>query len=231
MTEYAAIDFGASSGRVVCGTFDGRVMALEPCHRFANQPVRLPDGLRWNLLHLFTEAVGALRGRKLDGVGVDTWGVDYALLDEHDRVLGLPFHYRDARTEGAANVDGYAITGIQDMPINTVYQLLAEGDSAALREAHSIALVPDLLALWLSGELANERTNASTTALLDARTGEFLGAHMVGNRACDMIAELVATMAIEGGYQELERVVHPHPTASEAILDAARAVDGWAIHA
>jgi rhamnulokinase len=173
LTEYAAIDFGASSGRVVCGNFDGRVMKLEPCHRFANQPVRLPDGLRWNLLHLFTEAVGALRGRKLDGVGVDTWGVDYALLDEHDRVLGLPFHYRDARTEGAAHVDGYAITGIQDMPINTVYQLLAEGDSAALREAHSIALVPDLLALWLSGELANERTNASTTALLDARTGEW----------------------------------------------------------
>jgi rhamnulokinase len=173
LTEYAAIDFGASSGRVVCGRFDGRVMSLEPCHRFANQPVRLPDGLRWNLLHLFTEAVGALRGRKLDGVGVDTWGVDYALLDEHDRVLGLPFHYRDSRTEGAANVDGYAITGIQDMPINTVYQLLAEGDSTALREAHAIALVPDLLALWLCGELANERTNASTTALLDARTGEW----------------------------------------------------------
>ena len=90
MTEYAAIDFGASSGRVVCGRFDGAVMTLEPCHRFANRPVRLPDGLRWNLLHLFTEAVGALRGRKLDGIGVDTWGVDYALLDADGRVLGLP---------------------------------------------------------------------------------------------------------------------------------------------
>ena len=102
MTEFAAIDFGASSGRVVSGSFDGAVMTLEPCHRFANRPVRLPDGLRWNLLHLFTEAVGALRGRKLDGIGVDTWGVDYALLDEHGRVLGRPFHYRDARTEGPA---------------------------------------------------------------------------------------------------------------------------------
>ena len=81
--QYAAIDFGASSGRVVCGRFDGRVMTLEPCHRFPNRPVRLPDGLRWNLLQLFAEAVGALRGRRLDGVGVDTWGVDYALLDEH----------------------------------------------------------------------------------------------------------------------------------------------------
>jgi rhamnulokinase len=158
---------------VVCGRFDGQVMSLEPCHRFANRPVRLPDGLRWNLLHLFTEAVGALRGRKLDGIGVDTWGVDYALLDEHGCVLGLPFHYRDARTEGASGVAGYETTGIQDMPINTVYQLLAEKDSAALRAAHSIALVPDLLAYWLSGELANEVTNASTTALLDARTGEW----------------------------------------------------------
>jgi rhamnulokinase len=172
LTEYAAIDFGASSGRVVCGHFDGSVMTLEPCHRFANRPVRLPDGLRWNLLHLFTEAVGALRGRKLDGIGVDTWGVDYALLDEHGCVLGLPFHYRDARTEGASGVAGYEVTGIQDMPINTVYQLLAER-GPALEHATWIALVPDLLAYWLSGELANEITNASTTALLDARTGEW----------------------------------------------------------
>jgi rhamnulokinase len=172
LTDFAAIDLGASTGRVVCGHFDGRAMTLEPCHRFPNRPVRLPDGLRWNLLHLFTEAVDALRGRRLDGVGVDTWGVDYALLDDAGRVLGLPFHYRDARTEGASGVEGYEVTGIQDMPINTVYQLLAER-GPALSDAASIALVPDLLAYWLSGELANERTNASTTALLDARTGEW----------------------------------------------------------
>jgi len=170
LTEYAAIDLGASSGRVVCGRFDGSVMELEECHRFANRPVRLPDGLRWNLLHLFTEAAGALGGRRLDGVGVDTWGVDYALLDSKHRVLGLPFHYRDARTEGVERVDNYAVTGIQHMPINTVYQLLVDD---RVRDAHAIALVPDLLAYWLSGELANERTNASTTGLLDARTGEW----------------------------------------------------------
>jgi rhamnulokinase len=126
LTDFAAIDLGASSGRVVCGRFDGATMALEECHRFANRPVRLPDGLRWNLLHLFTEAVGALRGRSLAGVGVCTWGVDYALLDERHRVIGLPFHYRDSRTEGASGVGGYDVTGIQDMPINTVYQLLAQ---------------------------------------------------------------------------------------------------------
>ena len=170
MTEYAAIDLGASSGRVVIGRFDGSVMELEERHRFPNRPVRLPDGLHWNLLHLFAEAVEALRGRSLAGVGVDTWGVDYALLDAENRVLGLPFHYRDSRTEGASGIGGYEITGIQDMPINTVYQLLADDRIA---DAHAIALVPDLLAYWLSGELANERTNASTTGLLDARTGEW----------------------------------------------------------
>lgn len=158
---------------------DGRV-ALEELHRFPNRPVRLPDGLRWDLLGLFAEAVGALRGRRLDGVGVDAWGVDYALLDARARPLGLPFHYRDERTAGMAarafarvpQAELHAVTGIQTMPINTVFQLLAE-DPAVLERAHRIALMPDLLAHWLSGELANERTNASTTGLLDARTGDW----------------------------------------------------------
>jgi rhamnulokinase len=170
LTEFAAIDLGASSGRVVAGRFDGTRMALEELHRFPNRPVRLPDGLRWNLLHLFTEAVEALRGRRCDGVGVCTWGVDYALLDDRKRVLGLPFHYRDERTAGMSRPELYAVTGIQDMSINTVYQLLVDDH---VRDAGHIALVPDLLAYWLSGELANERTNASTTGLLDARTGEW----------------------------------------------------------
>ena len=171
MTDFAAIDLGASSGRVVCGRFDGGVIALEECHRFANRPVRLPDGLRWNLLHLFTEAVGALRGRTLDGVGVDTWGVDYALLDERQPRARSPLPLpRRAHRRCRSASSGYEITGIQDMPINTVYQLLADD---RVGEAHAIALVPDLLAYWLSGELANERTNASTTGLLDARTGEW----------------------------------------------------------
>ena len=107
---------------------------------------------------------------------MDTWGVDYALLDGDGRVLGLPFHYRDARTEGMVAraharvpaAEMYAVTGIQTMPINTVFQLLAD-DRAA--DAERIALVPDLLSYWLSGELVNEVTNASTTGLLDARAG------------------------------------------------------------
>jgi rhamnulokinase len=182
LPDYAAVDLGATSGRVVTGSLrDGRVELTE-AHRFENQPVRLPDGLRWNLLHLFTETLAGLRrAGGLDGIGVDTWGVDYALLDAENRVLGLPFHYRDDRTDGMVEraferlpaEQLYAVTGIQTMPINTVFQLLADEASAALDAAQRIALVPDLLALWLCGELANERTNASTTGLLDARSGEW----------------------------------------------------------
>jgi rhamnulokinase len=182
LSSYAAVDLGATSGRVVRGSLRGGRVELDEVHRFENRPVRLPDGLRWNLLHLFTETLGGLRqAGSIDGIGVDTWGVDYALLDVEHRVLGLPFHYRDDRTDGMAGraferlpaEQLYAATGIQTMPINTVFQLLADEGSAALDAAQRIALVPDLLALWLCGELANERTNASTTGLLDARSGEW----------------------------------------------------------
>jgi rhamnulokinase len=180
---YAAVDLGAESGRVVRGRLDGERVTLEVAHRFENRPVQLPDGLHWNLLALFSEVLGGLRrsasGVPLDGIGVDGWGVDYALLDARGRVLGLPYHYRDARTDGmiaraharVPHEELYAVTGIQTMPINTIFQLLADEGSVALAGAERIALVPDLFSLWLSGELANEATNASTTGLLDARTG------------------------------------------------------------
>jgi rhamnulokinase len=178
----AAVDLGASGGRVLVGRLDGGRVVLEEVHRFPNRPVRLPDGLRWNLSGLFAESLEGLRcAGRIDGVGVDTWGVDYALLDGAGRILGMPFHYRDDRSDGMIErafgripaEELYAITGIQTLPINTVFQLLAEEGSAGLTCAERIALVPDLLAYWLSGELANERTNASTTGLLDARAGEW----------------------------------------------------------
>jgi rhamnulokinase len=177
---YAAVDLGASSGRVVAGRLDGDRVVLEELHRFENRPVALPDGLRWNLLHLFAESLAGLRRAGAPaGVGVDAWGVDYALLDARGRVLGLPFHYRDGRTEGMverafARVppgEMYGVTGIQTLPINTVFQLLADDGSPALAAAEAVALVPDLFAYWLSGELANEATVASTTGLLDAARG------------------------------------------------------------
>jgi len=180
--RYAAVDLGATSGRVVAGRLvEGRV-ELEEARRFPNRPVRLPDGLHWDLPQLFAEALLGLRAAgPLDGVGVDAWGVDYGLLDDRGRLLGLPYHYRDGRTapmverafSRVGQAELYATAGIQTLPINTVFQLLADEGSPALAAADRLALVPDLLAHWLSGEVANECTNASTTGLLDARSGDW----------------------------------------------------------
>lgn len=179
MPDYAAIDLGAESGRVVVGRLDGEQVMLDVVHRFDNRPVRLPDGIHWNLMSLFGESLTGLGcAGRVDGIGIDAWGVDYALLDGADRVLGLPFHYRDARTNGmierahgrVPREQLYASAGIQTLAINTVFQLLADEGTPALAAAQRIALVPDLFALWLTGVLANEATAASTTGLLDARS-------------------------------------------------------------
>lgn len=226
---YAAVDVGAESGRVVVGRLGNARVELEEVHRFSNRPVRLPDGLRWDLLQLFGEALHGLAAARatagqLDGVAVDAWGVDYALLDDRDRVLGLPFHYRDDRTRGAAErafarvpaPELYGRTGIQAMPINTVFQLLADEDSAALGIAARIALVPDLLTSWLCGELANERTVASTTGLLEARSGEW---------ASDLIARLGLPVAIFGRLVDPGTVLAPllahHDLGSPAVIATA----------
>jgi rhamnulokinase len=179
---FAAVDLGAESGRVIAGRVGERI-ELRDVHRFANTPVALPDGLHWNVLSLFAQTLSGLAEaaagpERLSGIGIDTWGVDYGLLDSSHRLLGIPFHYRDARTEGMIEraaecvppLELYARTGIQTMPINTIYQLLAEAGGPIAAAAEHIALIPDLLGLWLTGEFANEATIASTTGLLDART-------------------------------------------------------------
>ena len=182
-STYVAVDLGAESGRVIVGTLeDGRVR-LADAHRFSNVPVRTPDGLHWDVLRLYDEILTGLRavrrehGHKLAGVGVDSWAVDYGLLDRDGRLLGAPYHYRDARTDGvreeAARVvpaaEQYARTGIAQLPFNTLYQLMAQkrGGDRALELAQSLLLIPDLLHYWLSGERSTEYTNASTTGMLD----------------------------------------------------------------
>ncbi len=182
---FVAVDLGAESGRVVLGELDGGLVSLREISRFANRPVELPDGLHWDIVGLFTQARSGIALATQEGsvrsVGVDAWGVDYGLLDERGHLLGLPFHYRDRRTDGVADRHvprtrigrAYETTGIRPMSINTVFQLLAEERSAALEAAHRMLLIPDLLAFWLCGVAANERTAASTTGLLDARTGNW----------------------------------------------------------
>ncbi|RAQ96565.1 rhamnulokinase [Thermogemmatispora tikiterensis] len=174
----AVVDLGAESGRVHLARYDGQRLALEEVHRFANGPVALQRHLYWNVLALWQEVISGLRkarrlAGRLDSIGVDTWGVDYVLLDDQGLLLGLPFHYRDRRTEGlmeevfarVPREEIYAQTGIQFMPINTLYQLLAHQREQPhlLENATHLLLMPDLFHYWLSGERLCEYTNATTT--------------------------------------------------------------------
>ncbi|WP_327365582.1 rhamnulokinase [Streptomyces sp. NBC_01217] len=184
---YAAVDLGASSGRVMVGRVGPDTLDLTEAHRFPNRPVRLPEGLRWNIAGLYAGVLDGLRaaGAATDGhlasIGIDSWAVDYGLLDADGALLGNPAHYRDARTDGIADkvwatlpADRlYAATGIQYAPFNTLYQLVAAQGSAQLAAARQLLLIPDLIAYWLTGERGTEVTNASTTQLLDPRTGDW----------------------------------------------------------
>ncbi|MFF8645630.1 rhamnulokinase family protein [Streptomyces sp. NPDC015345] len=180
MKTYAAVDLGASSGRVMTGRVGPGTLKLTQAHRFRNRPVRTAGTLHWDILALYAGVLDGLRAAgHVDSVGIDGWAVDYGLLDADGQLLGNPVHYRDARTEGVAErvwsalpADRlYAATGIQYAPFNTLYQLTAAHGTAQLAAARRALLVPDLIAYWLTGEQGTEVTNASTTQLLDPRTG------------------------------------------------------------
>jgi len=179
----AAVDLGASSGRVMVGRVAPNELELTELHRFPNDPVQLPSALHWDILRLYREVLIGLRAaaraaEPADGlvsIGIDSWGVDHGLLDEAGVLLGNPVHYRDARTAAVvpevhalvAPDDLYARTGIQHLPFNTIYQLAAARATPAFGLARTMLLIPDLIGSWLSGIAVAERTNASTTALLD----------------------------------------------------------------
>jgi rhamnulokinase len=181
----AAVDLGASSGRVIHGRVGPGVLQMREVHRFRNGPVTLPDGLYWDILGLYQDIVAGLRDAVQDdpdiqGVAVDSWAVDYGLIAADGSLLGNPRHYRDARTTGAvidtvhaaAPVDKlYGINGLQYLPFNTLYQFAA--DPHIGEPGVQALLIPDLLGYWLTGHRVAEDTNASTTGLLDARTGQW----------------------------------------------------------
>jgi rhamnulokinase len=188
--SYAAIDLGASSGRVMVGRVGADSLELSEAHRFPNRPVRVPEGLRWDVLGLYAGVLHGLRAAgQVDSVGIDSWAVDYGLLDADGALLGNPVHYRDARTEGVAEKvwatvpasELYAATGLQYAPFNTLYQLVAARETRQLDRAERLLLVPDLLAYWLTGVQGTEITNASTTQLVDPRTRTW---------SCDVAARL-----------------------------------------
>ncbi|MFH5824453.1 rhamnulokinase family protein [Georgenia sp. AZ-5] len=184
---YLAVDLGASSGRVVVGRIDRGVLVTAEVERFPNGPVPVRAGertvLHWDVLRLYDGILAGLRKAArehgpITSVGIDSWAVDYGLLDADGALLGNPVHYRDPRTTGApdqvfAHVPAerlYARTGLQIQPFNTVFQLAAAAGSAQLAAARRLLLVPDLLGYWLTGAEVVEVTNASTTGLVDPAT-------------------------------------------------------------
>ena len=186
MPAYLAVDLGAESGRVLRGEFDGARLAVTEVHRFPNDPLRVPDGLYWDVERLrvgVLEGVarGLARGPGVRSVGVDAWGNDFGLLDGAGTLLARPWHHRTPRTAGMPqrlldriDTDAlYALTGTQFLPITTACQLLAMQGAPVLERAQRLATVPDLVAGWLGGGPATEQTVASTSQLWDIRRGHW----------------------------------------------------------
>jgi len=255
MTEtknYLAIDLGAESGRTILGSLDDGKLTLSETHRFPNGPVWLPDGLHWDVLRLWTEIKAGIsatveRGIKPDGLGLDTWGVDFALLDRQGALLGNPFHYRDSRTDGMLEAafqcmqreEIFTHTGIQFMQLNSLYQLLAmvRAKAPTLEVAQTFVTIPDLFNYWLSGEISNEFTNATTTQCLDPVERDWalpvldaleIPTHLFGTVSAPgtLLGTLVPEVATETGAGDI-KVILPacHDTGSAVVAVPAQNQD------
>lgn len=177
---YLAVDLGAGSGRLMAAVFDSKTIQLEEVSRWASAPVKVGNSYHWDVQAIFNEIVSAVKkarsiyGDAIVSLGIDTWGVDYGLLDESDNLLNMPYIYRDSRTDGMmdsvfakiSKKDIYAQTGIQFMFFNTIFQIASEVEKGGnIGKAKSFLMMPDLLAFMLTGVKVNERTNASTTQM------------------------------------------------------------------
>lgn len=207
---YLAFDLGAESGRAMLAVLKGDKLELSEVHRFANTPQRLPSGLHWNLTELWANLVeglskGVEAAKKkrvpLVSLGVDTWGVDFGLVSRSGQLVGVPFAYRDARNQPAMDYtldqlgrrSVYATTGIQFMPFNSLYQLVAQhlAEPGLLPLVQHVLFMPDLLHYFFSGKAANEATIASTSQLIDPRKGR-------GVWACGLLEDLGITSKFLG---------------------------------
>lgn len=241
-----AFDLGAESGRAILAVLDGHRLEITEVHRFANLPQKLPSGLHWSLVELWGNLIEGLRiaGRaaskrkiNLVSAGVDTWGVDFGLIGKSGQLLGLPFAYRDARNAPAMKrLIGklgekaiYNATGIQFMPFNTLYQLAAQNtaEPAILKQTRQLLMLPDLLHYFLSGKRVNESTIASTTQMIDPRTGKWatalirragLPVHMLSKTtpAGTVIGTVRPEIAVEAEVSPAIKIIVPgsHDTAS-----------------
>lgn len=186
---HLAVDIGASSGRVLAGKFDGKLLELSELHRFENGPVYVQGGMYWDLLALWRSVQEGLRaaadqfGDSVSSVGVDTWGVDFGLLGPNNELLGHPRCYRDSRKNEAyetaseimSREEIFNATGLQFMEINTLYQLsgIAKQAPWILETAEDFLMIPDIFHWLMTGEKTNEFSNATTTQMLDPRTGKW----------------------------------------------------------
>lgn len=182
---YLAIDLGAGSGRVLAGEFDGRRIELHEINRFENTPVQLPSGWHWNITALYESILEGLKaaaekyGDSIISMGVDTWGVDYGLFDKDGRLMGLPYQYRDSRTDGVMEEvfervpkkTIYEKTGTQFIFFNSLYQLYSEikHSNPALEQAEDLLFMPDIIGYWLTGNKTQERSIASTSQLYNPK--------------------------------------------------------------
>ncbi|MGZ4446054.1 MAG: rhamnulokinase [Nocardioides sp.] len=237
-----AVDLGATSGRVMVAEVGPDRLELDEVHRFPNAVVEVDGSLHWDVHGLHREILTGLRraaeGGPVHGIGIDSWAVDHGLLDAGGRLLGDPFAYRDPRTDGVAarvrelvgSAELYDRTGVQQLPFNTIYQLVAAAGTPALERARTLLLLPDLLAYWLTGQVGAERTNASTTGLYDVRRRAWAGdlAERVGipsailpplRSAGDVVGTLLPAVAAEVGLDLDVPVVAvgSHDTASAVV--------------
>lgn len=243
MSYYLAFDLGAESGRAIRGTLRDGKLTLEDVHRFPNQPVAVQGTLHWDVLALLREIRGGIRkaameaGEQPAGVGIDTWGVDFGLLDEHGTLLVNPVHYRDRRTEGMIELACgivprekiYEITGIAFHPFNTLYQLMAiqRAKPRWFAAASTLLQMPDLLSFFLCGAKTSEYTIASTSQLLDARTRQWSDelCHALGLRR-ELLPPVVQPGSVKGALSEesqRECNVGPVPVIAPASHDTGSA--------
>jgi rhamnulokinase len=205
-----AYDLGAESGRGILGLFDGSHLQLEVVYRFPNGPIRTLDTLHWDVLRLWGEMLVALRKAitdkgSIDALGVDTWGVDFALLGRSGTLLGNPRHYRDPHTEGypeaafdrVSRRDIYCQTGLQFMRFNSLYQLLAmkRDRSPLLDAAQRLLMIPDLLHYWFTGQEVNEFTDVSTSQMYDPTAKDWARGLL---KALDLPANILGKIVLPG---------------------------------
>ena len=232
---YLAVDLGASSGRVMAGLLDKEALTLEEVHRFPNGPVTTDGAYKWEVDRLFAEVKAGIAkactvyGKAVVSLGVDTWGVDYGLVDGRGNLLDEPFAYRDSRTDGMMDEafarvpkeEIYAATGIQFMFFNSLFQVLSEvvADRVELKKAKRLLFTPDLFNYWLSGRMVNERTIASTSQMMDPRTGDWTFAMLEEmGIPTDMLGKIVEPGAVLGHLRpELRRELGTGPVKVVAV--------------